>query len=88
MLQEDSKRIITFANQGDIISFRHHTYAMPKGVKSVELTECGPRFEMKLFRIKLGTMDQAHAENEWVMRAYIRSAKKARLSEPDEEVLA
>ena len=34
--------------QADYISFRHHTYTMPKGAKSVELKECGPRFELKM----------------------------------------
>ena len=43
------------------------------------------RFEMKLYQIKLGTMDQAHAENEWVIRAYMRSSKKAKLSEAADE---
>ncbi len=109
--QDDSKRIVTFANRNDYISFRHHTYAQAKGVSSIELTEvrraahvsrgvifntrpmsqggpfsdqthsrmgparaaespgltcasfpvapqCGPRFELKLYQIKLGTMDQ------------------------------
>ena len=37
--------------QSDYISFRHHTYEMPKGVKSVALKECGPRFEMKLYQV-------------------------------------
>lgn len=84
-LQDGSKRVITVANQNDFISFRHHTFDMPKGASSVVLTECGPRFEMKLYQIKLGTMDQRHAENEWVIRAYMRSAKKAKLSEVVEE---
>ena len=43
--------------QSDFISFRHHTYEMPKGVKSVQLKECGPRFEMKLYQVGLGDMD-------------------------------
>ena len=46
--------------------------------------QCGPRFEMKLYQIKLGTMDQAHAENEWVLRSYTRAAKKARLAVDEE----
>ncbi|KAK9828571.1 hypothetical protein WJX72_000814 [[Myrmecia] bisecta] len=83
--KDDSKRVITFANQSDYISFRHHTYTMPKGAKSIELTECGPRFELKLYQIKLGTLDQPHAENEWVVRAYTRSAKKSKLAEAAEE---
>ena len=32
-------------------------------------------------QIKLGTMDQPHAENEFVLRAYINSAKRSRLAE-------
>lgn len=84
-VQDDSKRVISFVNQSDYISFRHHTYEMPRGAKSVALTECGPRFELKIYQIRLGTLDQAHAENEWVLRAYTRSAKKAKLSEEVEE---
>mmetsp|Transcript_30706 Transcript_30706/g.78489 ORF Transcript_30706/g.78489 Transcript_30706/m.78489 type:complete len:308 (-) Transcript_30706:464-1387(-) len=82
--KDDTKRVITFANRSDYISFRHHTYAMPKGAKSVELTECGPRFELKLYQIKLGTMDQAHAENEWALRSFTRAAKKQRLAAEEE----
>ncbi len=84
-VQDDSKRVISFVNQSDYISFRHHTYEMPCGAKSVALTECGPRFELKIYQIRLGTLDQAHAENEWVLRAYTRSAKKAKLAEEAEE---
>ena len=45
--------------------------------------QCGPRFELKPYQIRLGTVDQAHAENEWVLRSYTRSAKKQRLADPD-----
>jgi len=81
--KEDARRVITFANREDHIAFRHHTYAQPRGPASTELTECGPRFDMKLYQIKLGTLDQAHAENEWVLRAYTRNAKRGKLSEGD-----
>ena len=75
-------RVMTFANMGgDHISFRHHEYSMPKGEQSVELTEKGPRFEMKLYQIKLGTLDQKHAENEYVLRSYINSAKRQKLDD-------
>mmetsp|Transcript_18686 Transcript_18686/g.40175 ORF Transcript_18686/g.40175 Transcript_18686/m.40175 type:complete len:297 (+) Transcript_18686:130-1020(+) len=83
--KDDTRRVITFANRDDYISVRHHTYAMPKGVSSVALTECGPRFELKPYQIKLGTMDQAHVESEWVLRSYTRSAKKQRLAAPEEQ---
>lgn len=47
--------------------------------------QCGPRFELRPYQIKLGTVDQAHAEDEWVLRAYTRSTKKAKLALPEEE---
>lgn len=120
--------MVTLANQADFISFRHHTFEQPRGAASVQLTECGPRFELKLYQVRarqctlprpwlgsvtsrlcamrtgnqsevavcfagsfeergrmvqvrLGTLEQAHAENEWTLRAYTRSAKKFKLSE-------
>ncbi|TRY54454.1 hypothetical protein DNTS_023719 [Danionella cerebrum] len=74
--KEDSKRVITFANAEDFISFRHHTYKK-KDHKNVELTEVGPRFEMKLYMIKLGTLENENtAEVEWRHHAYTRTAKK------------
>lgn len=47
--------------------------------------QCGPRFELKPYQVKLGTVDQAHAENEWVLRAYTRSSKKPKLAAPDDQ---
>lgn len=72
----DSKRIITFANQSDYISFRHHVYEKHGGPKSIDLKEVGPRFELQLFQIKLGTLDQKEAQNEYVRRPYMNTAKK------------
>ncbi|KAJ9080446.1 snoRNA-binding rRNA-processing protein imp4 [Entomophthora muscae] len=71
----DSKRTITFANQNDFISFRHHVYAKVNH-KEVQLAEVGPRFEMRLYQIKLGTADLKDADDEWVLRPYQRTAKK------------
>lgn len=45
----DTRRILTFVNANDYISFRHHVYEMPAGPKSLDLTEVGPRFEMKMY---------------------------------------
>lgn len=42
----DTKRVITFNNDNDYISFRHHVYKKDDH-KSVLLKELGPRFEMK-----------------------------------------
>ncbi|ONH90939.1 hypothetical protein PRUPE_8G084400 [Prunus persica] len=72
----DTKHIITFTNQSDYISFRHHTYGKHGGPKSIVLEEIGPRFEMRLFKIKLGTLDQTEAQDEWVFKPYMNTAKK------------
>ncbi len=74
-----SKRVVTFANDADYISLRHHMYEMPKGAKSVSLTEIGPRFELRLYQIKLGTVEMDDADIEWSLRPFMRSGKKARL---------
>ncbi len=42
----DTKRIVTFANRDDFISFRHHIYRKADH-KTVETKELGPRFELK-----------------------------------------
>jgi U3 small nucleolar ribonucleoprotein protein IMP4 len=49
----------------------------------VAVVQCGPRFELKVYQIRLGTTDQTHAENEWVLRSYTRNAKKAKLAEEE-----
>lgn len=75
----DCKRIITFANNNDFISFRHHMYT--KEGNQIQLDEAGPRFELKPYEIRLGTLDQDDAEKEWVLRPYMNtSRKKATLS--------
>ncbi|KAJ3269644.1 snoRNA-binding rRNA-processing protein imp4 [Terramyces sp. JEL0728] len=72
--KEDSKRVMTFANSSDFISFRHHVYY--KLENEVQLVEVGPRFEMQAYQIKLGTVDITEADTEWVYRPYQRTAKK------------
>ncbi|MES1916697.1 MAG: snoRNA-binding rRNA-processing protein imp4 [Cercozoa sp. M6MM] len=71
----DSRRVMTFANTDDFISFRHHVYRKVGG-GDVELTEVGPRFEMRLYQLKLGTVDQPEADNEWVLRPYMNTSSK------------
>eukprot|EP00519_Triparma_laevis_P013662 CAMPEP_0182496446 /NCGR_PEP_ID=MMETSP1321-20130603/5084_1 /TAXON_ID=91990 /ORGANISM="Bolidomonas sp., Strain RCC1657" /LENGTH=286 /DNA_ID=CAMNT_0024700065 /DNA_START=160 /DNA_END=1016 /DNA_ORIENTATION=+ len=65
----DSKRVVTFHNDNDFISFRHHMYAK-SGMDKVALSEVGPRFEMRLYQLRLGTLDQTQAEMEYVLRPY------------------
>mmetsp|Transcript_28512 Transcript_28512/g.93159 ORF Transcript_28512/g.93159 Transcript_28512/m.93159 type:complete len:296 (-) Transcript_28512:87-974(-) len=84
--KHDSKRIITFANQSEYISFRHHTYEMPRGAASTQLKEVGPRFELRLYQIRLGTIDQPQAELEWALRPYMRKqGARQSLSAPEKK---
>mmetsp|Transcript_8116 Transcript_8116/g.30098 ORF Transcript_8116/g.30098 Transcript_8116/m.30098 type:complete len:316 (-) Transcript_8116:79-1026(-) len=72
--KEDSKRVMTFANNNDFISFRHHIFKKTEG--KVLLNEIGPRFELMLTKITLGTFEQKNAETEWVLRPYMNTAHK------------
>ena len=71
----DSKRVVSFVNQNDYVSFRHHMYSKVKH-DEVRLHEVGPRFELKLYQIRLGTLEQREAENEYVLRPYQNTAHK------------
>jgi U3 small nucleolar ribonucleoprotein protein IMP4 len=71
----DTQRVLTFANTNDYISFRHHMYNKISH-DNVQLHEVGPRFEMKLYQIKLGTMEQKEADNEYILRPYQNTSVK------------
>ena len=70
----DSTRVLTFVNQDDYISFRHHTYK--KNKNEVELNEVGPRFDLRPYQILLGTVDMPDSAKEWVLRPYMNTARK------------
>lgn len=71
----ESKRVISYINKDDFISFRHHSFTTSSG-NDPELDEIGPRFEMKLYQIRLGPIDIADADIEWVYRPYLSTARK------------
>jgi len=73
----DTKRVVTFSNENDHISFRHHMFE--KEGKYVTLQEVGPRFEMQLYKLQLGTLDQTEADNEYVLRPFMNSAKRRKV---------
>ncbi|BEI80476.1 hypothetical protein CcaverHIS002_0110050 [Cutaneotrichosporon cavernicola] len=73
--KDDAKRVMTFANDRDFISFRHHVFAKTSH-KDVQLAEVGPRFEAKPYEIRQGTVDQTAADVEWLLRPYMRTSKK------------
>jgi len=72
--KNDSKRVMTFANQQDFISFRHHVFQ--KVGKEAELQEVEPRFEMQPYDLRLETVENEDADVEWTFRPYHRTAKK------------
>jgi len=72
--KEESKRVVTFSNKNDFISFRQHVFK--KEGKHVVLRELGPRFEMKLYKLQLGTLEMKDADIEWVLRPYMNTTKK------------
>jgi len=73
--KEDTKRVMTFANEDDFISFRHHVF-VKNSHREVQLAEVGPRFQMRPYEIRQGTIEQSEADVEWVLRPYQRTAKK------------
>ncbi|CAI5756039.1 unnamed protein product [Candida verbasci] len=73
-VKKESSRVITFINNDDFISVRHHVYIKTKD--GVELSEIGPRFEMKLYEIRLGLPDNKDADIEWQTRRFIRTANR------------
>lgn len=83
--KEESRRVVTFANHDDFITFRHHTYKKTERGKDVELTEVGPRLQLRLYQIKLGTLENENcSDSEWSMRPYMNTARKRRfLSDED-----
>lgn len=73
-VKKDSSRVITFANRGDYISVRQHVYVRTR--EGVEIAEVGPRFEMKLYELKLGTVENKDADMEWKLRGFVRTANR------------
>lgn len=72
--KRDSSRVITFINNDDFISVRHHVFVKTKD--SVELSEVGPRFEMRLHELRLGLIDNKDADIEWKARRFVRTANR------------
>ena len=72
--KKDSSRVITFVNNDDFITVRHHVYVRTKD--SVELSEVGPRFEMKLYEVRLGLIDNKDSDIEWQAKRFIRTANR------------
>lgn len=78
--KEDTKRIVSFRNRNDFIGFRNHICSRcdieGTSKKQIVLTETGPRFDMKLYSIKLGTLDLEDGQVEWILRPFMNTAEK------------
>ncbi|NWW70798.1 IMP4 protein, partial [Climacteris rufus] len=74
----DSRRVVTFANEDDVILVRNHVYR--RQGRTVELEEVGPRFQLRPYLIRLGTLEQGDAADvEWRWHPYTATAPKRRL---------
>ena len=67
----ETHRILSFINNNDWISFRQHSYKRISG--KIELAEIGPQFEMRPYKIILGTIDSRDADTEYALRSFIRT---------------
>lgn len=54
---------------------RHHVFVKTSH-REVQLAEVGPRFEMRPYEIRQGTLEQTDADVEWVLRPFMNSGKK------------
>jgi U3 small nucleolar ribonucleoprotein protein IMP4 len=73
-VKKDSPRVITFVNNDDFISVRQHVYVKTRD--GVEIAEIGPRFEMRLYELRLGTLENKDADVEWALRRFVRTANR------------
>ncbi len=68
-------RVVTFKNIEDSVEVRHHVFVRT-GFQSVELAEVGPRFTMRLFEIRAGTLENKDGDVEWHLNQYTRTSRK------------
>jgi hypothetical protein len=50
---------------------RHHVF-LKTSHREVQLAEVGPRFEMRPYEIRQGTLEQSEADVEWVLRPFMK----------------
>lgn len=68
-------RVVSFKNIDDSIEVRHHVF-VKTGYDSVELSEVGPRFTLRPFEIRSGTLENKDGDVEWHLSSYTRTARK------------
>lgn len=73
--KERSKRTLAFVNRSDRIIFRHHIYHLTRPSNTLQLSEVGPRYDLKLYQIKLGSIASNSGDLEWVARSHLHARK-------------
>ena len=69
-------RVITFKNNDDTIEVRHHVFVQTT-YREVELAEVGPRFSMRPFEIRSGSIEKnSGGEKEWALTQFTRTGRK------------
>ncbi|KAL3316425.1 snoRNA-binding rRNA-processing protein imp4 [Cichlidogyrus casuarinus] len=82
--RDETKRLVTWYETDDIIRVRHHTFKYVD--KKLELTEHGPRFDLRLYKIWRGPLhEEKTAEVEWVFKPYMNTMYKRRLLSNENE---
>ncbi len=61
------------------------TPLLPGCARSPPSLSSAPCHCQRRTQIKLGTVDQQHAENEFILRSYVNSAKRSKLAAAEEE---
>lgn len=84
----ETTRVMSFISSNDYISYRHHVFRSSEGfnqsvsnarnVDDIELEEIGPRFELQLYKITRGSVEQKEAEVEYIRRFYSNTAGKVK----------
>ncbi|THD22689.1 U3 small nucleolar ribonucleoprotein IMP4 [Fasciola gigantica] len=73
--KDDTRRVITWFEDDDVICFRHHTFKYVE--KELQIKEHGPSFDMRLYKIWRGPMhEEAAADVEWVYKPYMSTTYK------------
>ena len=69
-------RVVSFVNKEDSIEVRHHVF-VKTGYRDVELAEVGPRFTMRPFEIRGGSLEKGSSGDvEWALTQYTRTGRK------------
>ncbi|KAF7459276.1 Brix domain containing protein [Cryptosporidium felis] len=79
--RDASQRVVSFVNVDEKIIFRNFSWLQSNnnGPDGIDLNEIGPRFELKLYKIELGTLEMKNLSIEWVYRPFF-NRKGASLS--------